>query len=68
MKGRIAAAEEQHNLAMKAAYYTAAIPTLKKPPKLDDLLIRRGKPERPAKQTPAEMLTAMRVWAQATRH
>ena len=51
---------------MTAAYYTAVIPLMKKPPKLEKLLIKEG-PVKPRRQTWLEQLAVARQWTAATR-
>lgn len=55
----------EHNERMTAAYYTAVIPMMKKPPKLEKLLIKEG-PVKPRRQTWQEQLAVARQWTAAT--
>jgi hypothetical protein len=55
----------EHNERMTQAYYTAVIPLMKKPPKLEKLLIKDA-PAKRRRQPWEEQLAIARQWTAAT--
>jgi hypothetical protein len=55
----------EHNERMTAAYYTAVIPMMKKPPKLEKLLMKDG-PTKRRRQSWQEQLAIAQQWTAAT--
>lgn len=62
MAGASRALVAERNALTRAAWLTASLPSMKRPPKLADLLIPEGGPRRRRRKTAAELEAAGRQW------